>query len=413
MKGFFETKSLAEAKQIALAKVQALSETEQIETQSALGRILAQDVCSPVDLPGFDRAGMDGYAVKAADTFKASYENPIELRVIGRVAMGQEPASLPALKPGEAVEIATGGAMPKGADAVVILEHTERAGSLPQKILIFSPVAPGAHVIAKDEDLKKGELVFQKGHRLRAQDIGALLAVGITSITVFRKVLVGVLATGDELVPADQTPKPGQVRDINSFTLKAQIEELGAAAKLYGIIPDEKTKLLAATRRALAENDLVLISGGSSIGARDATLEILKELGEVFVHGIRIAPGKPTIFAVCDNKPVSGLPGNPISSIVVFEKFVAPLVRKLSGAREWEISKPLVRAVLAQNIASAKGREDFVRVKLVERDGRVYAQPVYSHTNNISGLAKADGLIRISAESEGLEQGSEVFVELW
>ncbi len=413
MKSFFETKSLAEAKEIALAKVQALSEAEQIEAQSALGRILAQHIYSPIDLPGFDRAGMDGYAVRAADTFKASQENPLELRVIERVTMGQDPASLPALKSGEAFEIATGGAMPKGADAVVILEHTEAAEPLPQKVLIFSPVAPGAHVIAKDEDLRKGELIFEKGHQLRAQDIGALLAVGLTHITVFRKVLVGVLATGDELIPPDQAPQPGQVRDINSYTLRAQIEELGAAARLYGIVPDNKTKLLVATQRALAENDLVLISGGSSVGARDATLEILKELGEVFVHGIRIAPGKPTIFAVCDEKPVIGLPGNPISSMVVFEKFAAPLIKKLSGAKDFEIYRPLIRAVLAQNVASAKGREDFVRVKLVERDSRVYAQPVYSHTNNISGLAKADGLIRISAESEGLEQGSEVFVELW
>ena len=411
MKNFFETRSLAEAKQIALAKVQALSEKEQIETQNALGRILAQDEYSPIDLPGFDRSGMDGYAVKAADTFKASHESPVELRVIGRVAMGQDPASLPALKPGEAVEIATGGAMPKGADAVVILEHTEAAGPLPQKILIFSPVAPGAHVIAKDEDLKKGELVFQKGHRLRAQDVGALLAVGITSITAFRKVLVGVLATGDELIPPDQTPKPGQVRDINSYTLRAQIEELGAIAKLYGICPDNKTKLLVATQRALAENDLVLISGGSSIGARDATLEILKELGEVFVHGIRIAPGKPTIFAICDEKPVIGLPGNPISSIVVFEKFAAPLIRKLGGAKDFEIHRPLIRAVLAQNVAKERGREDFVRVRLL-KGPLPQAEPVYAHTNNILGLAKADGLIRISAESEGLERGSEVFVEL-
>ena len=402
---FLKVKSLEEAKEIALERVQPVGDVEEIPTQNGLGRVLAEEVVSPEDLPGFARAAMDGYAVRASDTFAATREEPVALRRAGEVEMGEEPTR--ELCKGEALAIHTGGALPKGADAVVMLEETEAS---PQGVLIFSPVAPGANVIAEDEDLKGGERLLLPGHRLRAQDIGALLGVGLTEIHVFRRVSVGVISTGDELVPPEGRPRPGQIRDINSYILACQVEELGAEAVTYGIIPDERAKLREATERGLRECDLLLLSGGSSVGSRDLTLEVLEELGEVLIHGLAIAPGKPTIFAWARGKPLVGLPGNPTSALIVVDRFVAPLIERLSGLREpRSFKRPLLRAKLAKKVPSKVGREEFVRVRLV--DGR--AEPILAQSGVISGLVRADGLITIPAEREGLELGEEVLVELW
>ncbi|MFQ6117579.1 MAG: gephyrin-like molybdotransferase Glp, partial [Candidatus Bipolaricaulia bacterium] len=410
---FLKTKSLEEARELALEQIKPISEVEVISTEDGLGRIVAADLRSPGDLPGFTRATMDGYAVRARDTFGASEEEPLMLRVVASVEMGQDARHLPELGPGEAVGISTGAMMPPGADAVVILEESEAIGE--DQIAVLAPVAPGENVIAKDADLKRGEGILTRGQQIRPQDIGALLGAGITEIPVFARGSVGVIPTGDELVPPQEAPAPGEIRDINSAVLAAQIAELNMQATLYEIVPDELPRLLEVVERAIGENDLVLVSGGSSVGTRDITLAVIEELGEVLIHGIRIAPGKPTFFSVTgtDRRPLIGLPGNPVSSMVVFDRFVTPLLRKLSGARDWDRVKPQVRARLTANIPSTKGRQEFIRVKLVERDGRIYAQPIRAHSSQIVSLTKANGLITIPAESEGLPGNAEVTVELW
>lgn len=407
---FFRTKALDEALDIVRARFHPLEEAEVVPPQEARGRALAAAVRAPADLPGFARATMDGYAVRAQDTFGASEGAPAKLRLAGEVKIGQPPDLHPPLAPGEAVAIPTGGSLPPGADAVVPVEDTERPAS--KEVLVFSPVAPGANVMAPDEDLRAGQEIFEKGHRLRPQDIGALLGVGITEVQVVRRVRVGIISTGEELVPPTEEPRPGQIRDINSYTLRAQLEEAGAVPKLYGIVPDEAESLLVKTREALGENDLVLLSGGSSVGTRDLTLTVLSELGEVLVHGLRIKPGKPTILGISDGKAVVGLPGNPVSAMVTCEVLVIPILQRLLGEKE-RPRRPIALAELARPVPSAKGRLDFLRVRLVRREGRLLAEPILAQSGAISSLAEADGLVTIPAESEGLEKGEQVRVEIW
>jgi molybdopterin molybdotransferase len=411
MKELLNLIPLAEAQRLALSHIKPLSGREQIKTYGALGRISAQEIHAPADLPGFARSGMDGYAVRATDTRTASPDRPVRLKLMGRIAMGDDPATIPLLGAQEALEIPTGGPLPPGSDTVVILEETTRTGST--DIDVFRTVHPGEHVIAADEDLRRGELVHSIGHRLRPQDLGVLTALGIVDIEVIPHVRVGIISTGDELVPPESLPKPGQVRDVNSSTLQAQLTEMGARPMLHGIIPDDEGHLRQAIESALEESDLLLISGGSSVGKRDLTAKLLSELGEVLVHGLLIRPGKPTIFAMAKDIPVVGLPGNPASSMVVAEVFVGPLIRTLSGAKDVHRRKPLVRARLAEAISSEVGRVDFVRVQLEERDSQHYARPIYAHTTHIASLSRADGLLEIPAESSGLAAGSDVWVELW
>ncbi len=407
---FFNTLSLDEALEISLSKVNALRQSETINVKNIMGRILAADVFSPENLPGFDRSSMDGYAVLAEDTYGASEASPKELKLVGRIEMGQDASTLPTLKNGEAIGISTGGMLPPGADAIVIIEETELENDC---LVVFKPAAPGTAVIRADEDFKEGELILPAGHKIRAQDIGALLGVGITQTEVLTQLQVGVISTGDELVPPEKKVTLGQVRDINSYTTTAQIYELNATPISYGIVVDQRKQLADAVSQALAECDAVLISGGSSVGVRDATMDILDHMGEVFVHGIRVAPGKPTIFAMCGDKPVIGLPGNPVSSMIVFEIFVAPILLKRSGSTQLKKFPAQVRAILGKSIPSARGRDDFVRVKLSEQGGVTHAEPIYAHSNNISSLSKADGILPIPADVEGFAREEHVVVELW
>lgn len=411
MKNFFESaKSFHEALVLAQSKIQSITDTEEIPTVDALGRILAVKIASSKDLPGFARSGMDGYAVQAVDTQGASGQNPIALKVIGRAEMGQDPASLPRVQNGEAMEIGTGGPLPQSADAIVILEETERMAA--DKVKIFSAVLAGTHVIVPDEDFKKGEQIYMTGQRIRPVDIGALLALGYTRVNVFRRLKVGVISSGDELVPAETQPKPGQIREINSHIVKAQLTELGAQAQLCGIVGDDRSALLKTVQRALGESDFVLLSGGSSVGAKDLTEQVLEALGQIFVHGIHMKPGKPTIFALCSDKPVVGLPGNPVSSAVVFAKFVAPLILKRAGAST-SLTSRRERATLRQAIKSIKGRTDFVPIVSHLEGESLEIERVKGHTTNISTLAKATGLLYIEPDSEGFSSGDEVWFEAW
>jgi molybdopterin molybdotransferase len=410
VKSFFRVVTTDEAR-ARIAAVGPVS-AETIAVATALGRVLARDLAAAVDLPHFHRANMDGYAVRAQDTFGASASIPAYLTLAGAVEMGKEAART--LKKGEAMRIATGGMLPPGADAVVMIEYSEEVGD--GNVEVHRAVAPWEHVLRIGEDIAKGEPIFARGRRLRGRDLGALTGVGITRVPVFRRPRVALISTGDEIVPPTTKPRPGQVRNINEYSLIAMATEAGAVVTDLGVIRDRRDALHRALTRALTRHDAVLISGGSSVGTKDITLAVISSFprSEIIFHGISVAPGKPTILARALNKPVLGLPGHPQSALVIFDLFGAPLVRMLGGEDAATAFTPqrTARARLSQNIASQAGREDYVRVTLVERDGQRIAAPLAGKSGAIFNLVKADGLVCIPSSAEGLDEGSEVEVIL-
>ena len=387
--------------------------TEEIPTVRARARVLADELRSAVDLPHFHRAAMDGYAVIAKDTFGASQSLPAYLKLAGVVEMGKEAAQ--PLTPGTAMRISTGGMMPPHADSVVMVEYTDETDA--GLVEIHRGVSPWQNVIQIGDDIKKGELVFPRGRRLRAHDLGALTGVGIASIPVFKKPRIALISTGDEIVDVESEPRPGQVRNINQHSLAGLIEECGGELKDWGVIRDDRTALRDAIAGALEWSDLVLLSGGSSMGAKDIALETILSFPDAqFVfHGISIAPGKPTIFAKACGKPVLGLPGYPVSALVIFDLFAAPLIRRLGGENLDVLEKfsRTVRAVLKTNVASQIGREDYVRVVLERSPAGLLAAPLPSKSGAIFTLVKADGMVRVDMNQDGLEQGEEVEVILF
>ncbi|HEX9145194.1 MAG TPA: gephyrin-like molybdotransferase Glp [Candidatus Binatia bacterium] len=388
-------------------------EAERIRTARARGRVLAEDLFSAVDLPHFHRAAMDGYAVRAKDTFGASQSLPAYLKFAGVVEMGKEAKQ--SLAKGEAWRISTGGMMPPESDAVVMVEYAdETAGGW---VEIHRGVSPWQNVIQIGDDIKKGDLVFPRGKRLRAHDLGALTGIGISSVPVYKRPRVALISTGDEIVDADATPLPGQVRNINQYSLAGLIEECGADLNDWGVIPDHQSSLEKAIGEGLEWGDLVLLSGGSSMGAKDIALETILSFpkAEFIFHGISVSPGKPTIFARACGKPIMGLPGYPVSALVIFDLFAAPLIRKLGGEESQALGsvRRSVRARLATNIASQIGREDYVRVRLERERGSFVAIPLPSKSGAIFTLVKADGMVRIDLNEDGLEAGQEVEVILF
>ena len=388
-------------------------DAESIASVAGRARVLAEDLYSAVDLPHFHRAAMDGYAVKAKDTFGASQSLPAYLKLAGVVEMGKEAAQL--LAKGEAMRISTGGMMPPESDAVVMVEHTDETGA--GLVEIHRAVSPWQNVIQIGDDIKKGELVFQRGRRLRAHDLGALTGVGISSIAVYQKPRVALISTGDEIVDADMVPLPGQVRNINQHSLAGLIEECGGELKDWGVVRDDRSALKHAIGEALEWADLVLLSGGSSMGAKDIALETILSFpdSEFVFHGISIAPGKPTIFARACGKPILGLPGYPVSALVIFDLFAAPMIRRLGGESMAALGRfaRTIKAKLKTNVASQIGREDYVRVTLDGETGELTATPLPSKSGAIFTLVKADGMIRIDMNQDGLEQGEEVEVILF
>lgn len=387
--------------------------TEEILSVRARARVLADELRSAVDLPHFHRAAMDGYAVIAKDTFGASQSLPAYLKLAGVVEMGKEAAQ--PLTPGTAMRISTGGMMPPHADSVVMVEYTDETDA--GLVEIHRGVSPWQNVIQIGDDIKKGELVFPRGRRLRAHDLGALTGVGIASIPVFKKPRIALISTGDEIVDVESEPRPGQVRNINQHSLAGLIEECGGELKDWGVIRDDRTALRDAIAGALEWSDLVLLSGGSSMGAKDIALETILSFPDAqFVfHGISIAPGKPTIFAKACGKPILGLPGYPVSALVIFDLFAAPLIRRLGGENLDVLEKfsRSVRAVLKTNVASQIGREDYVRVVLERSPAGLLAAPLPSKSGAIFTLVKADGMVRVDMNQDGLEQGEEVEVILF
>jgi molybdopterin molybdotransferase len=381
--------------------------SEEIDLHKAIGRVTSKPFIAPHDLPDFTRSAMDGYAVRAADTNGASEGLPTYLDVIGEISMGKVPGF--SLKPCQAALIHTGGMLPDGADAVVMLEYTQM--TRPGEIEVTRAVTSTENVIKKGEDIVKGQEVISAGVRLRPAEIGGLAALGFQRISVVKRPRIGIISSGDEVVPLGATPLPGQVRDANTFALGSLVEEKGGLPKSYGIVPDDPDKLRDALHQALDENDAVVITAGSSASSRDLTSQIIQEAGKpgVLVHGVNIRPGKPTILAVCGTTPVIGLPGNPVSALVIAMLFVSPLLDRLLG-----ISKPRpvgpFKARLMINVPSLAGREEWIPV-IISGDSHEYqADPIFFKSNLIFNLAKADGLMKIPVDATGLSAGELVDV---
>jgi molybdopterin molybdotransferase len=406
----FNVRTPADALHTLLARLPQREALEEIPTRDALDRVLAQDLCSPADLPSFRRSTMDGFAVRAADTFGATEGLPAYLDLVDEVFMGQAPTR--ALGSGECARIATGGMLPEGADAVVMVEQTQEVG--PTTVEAVRAAAPGENVVQVGEDVRAGDPTLPRGHVLRPQDLGGLVAMGITTVPVARRLRVAIVSGGDELVDPEQTPGPGQIRDINSYTLAALVKRGGHEPILAGVFPDEYSALETAAQNALAENDVLILSAGSSVSARDMTAQVVDSLGKpgVLVHGVSLKPGKPTILAVCGDKAVFGLPGNPVSCMVTYDLFVAPTLAYLSGAAA--PPSRVVTARLTRNIASATGREDYIQVRLDRRaDGGLDAVPIFGKSNLIFTLVRADGMLKIPLDAGGLSAGAQVEVVLF
>ncbi len=411
MSEFFEVLPPAEARARLWEHITHRPPTEHVTAQQALGRVIAEDVRSPEVLPAFRRSSVDGYAVRAADTFGASDTLPAYLRVVGEVRMGQAPQV--DVHTGEAVLIHTGGMLPESADAVVMVEHTQPFAE--GEIEVLRPVAPGENVIQVGEDVARDAVILPAGHRVQPQDVGALLALGLAEgIEVVRRPRVHIFSTGDELVPpATPSLQIGQIRDINGGTIGALSTLAGAEVHPGGIVPDNAEALYAALSAALPQADMLVVTAGSSVSVRDMTAETINRLGApgVLVHGVAARPGKPIILAAVEGKPVIGLPGNPVSALVMYTLFGVPTIARLLGAEMPRQAK--VRARAAQNIPSTAGREDYVSVHLVERDGELWAEPIFGKSNLIFTLVGADGLLQVPLNATGLRQGAWAEVTLF
>jgi molybdopterin molybdotransferase len=385
-------------------------QTEVIPAEAALGRVTGAAIHAPYPLPSFPRSTVDGYAVRAADTYGASESLPAYLMQIAEVPMGA--AATFHLGSGECAIIHTGGMLPSGADAVVMVEHTQSARE--GEVEILRAAALGENVIQTGEDVAAGQRVIEEGVRLRPAEIGGLMALGLTQLTVARRPRLAILSSGDEIIPPGAPLAPGQVRDVNTYSLGALVEDEGGRPVSYGILPDRAEDLRQTAGRALSECDCVVITAGSSASARDLTATVINQLGApgVLVHGVNVRPGKPTILAVCAGKPVIGLPGNPVSALVIASLFVTPVIHAMLGLR-LPRPRPTVTARLSLNLPSQAGREDWVAVRLLPGQATPIAEPVFGKSNLIFTLARADGLLRIPPDATGLSAGELVEVFLF
>lgn len=386
---------------------------EEINFQDALGRVLAEEVISPLNLPGFIRATMDGYAIRAEDSFGVSESLPAYLTIIGEVKMGEQPTFQ--VNQGEAAKISTGGMLPEGSNAVVMWEYTNQIEEF--TLEVKRSVAPGENVTREDEDLKRGEKILNKGHRLRPQDIGVLAGMGKINLKVFKKPQLAIISTGNEIVPPNQEPLKGEIRDINTYSLGTSVIKLGGIPLYKGIIKDKLKSLKQTIMKILEEDEAqgLIISGGSSLGMRDITLEALTGLGKpgILAHGISIKPGKPTIVAVINNKPIIGLPGHPVSALIIFHLLMRPLISWLQGEEYNPDFSPQIEAIIDTNIASDPGREEYIRVTLYKEDNQYYVKPIWGKSGIISTLVRSSGLVKIGLNIEGLKKGSRAMVELF
>jgi molybdopterin molybdotransferase len=407
MNHFFNVKTLEEV--FSLLEEFPVVARETIGVDKAFSRILATDLTAKTDMPGFRRSTMDGYAVAAVSSYGASESSPAWLELAGTVLMGDVPDFC--LEPGQAAHISTGGMLPEGADSVVMVEHTEIVDE--GSVEIYKSVAPLQNVIDACEDFARKEVVLDAGTFIRPQEAGLAAGMGFSELSVYKVPKVGIISTGDEIIPITQEPVVGKIRDINSYSLAGFVEEAHATPVIYGIVKDDPLALKKACEKALDECDMVLISGGSSVGTRDYTVDVLSSLSDtkILVHGMSVSPGKPTILAKSGNKPVWGLPGQVVSAMVVVKIIVIPFLQRLQG-RKGSLDKIRVPAKLTRNVSSAQGRRDFVRVMLENKEGEMLARPVLGKSGLIRTMIHADGLLEIGDNVEGLEKDSLVDIIL-
>lgn len=398
-----------QALQILLSEMQVKVSREHVLAINALGRVTAESIYSPIPLPTFPRSTVDGYAVRAADTFGASESLPAYIRLIGEIHMGSSPGF--DINPGETGLIHTGGMLPDSSNAVVMVEYTQQVGE--DTVEILRSVAVGENIIKIGEDVQSGEEVIPSGVRIRPAEIGGMAALGRLELEVAKKPLIGLISSGDEVVPPDGKLSPGQVRDINSYSLSALIDQAGAIPNRYGIFLDQADQLEAIAAKALDECDVVIITAGSSASARDLTARVINNLGSpgVLVHGVNIKPGKPTILAICNHKVVIGLPGNPVSALVIAGLFVVPVIESLLGMNNVGVRIRL-QAKLSINVPSQAGREDWVAARLYDSASGYQVDPIFSKSNLIFSLVRANSLIRVPPDATGLSAGDMVEVQL-
>lgn len=378
-------------------------QAEEVSLMEAKGRSLAEDVLADEYLPVFNRSGMDGYSVYATDLEGATKDNPVTLPLAGEVLMG-EAADTPLAK-GSCVYTPTGAAVPEGTESVIMVEDTKKNDD--GTISFYKDIEAGKNVILKGSDVFPGKKVLSKGRILNIADIGSLAALGYTKVKVAKKPLVGIISTGDELIEISEQPKNGQVRDINSTTLALAVEEAGGIAKNYGIVKDEEDKLTAFVKNAIDECDMVLISGGSSMGEKDATEQIIESFGTLVLHGIRMKPGKPTIVGNVDGKPVIGVPGNPVSAYFVTRVFVKKILFKMIGAKAEEL---FVDAILTQDVKENKQRSKFDFAKLSAKDWTTYAEPVKTQSGLMTSMAECDAFFVTQLGNGDRKEGEKVTV---
>ncbi|GGP17317.1 molybdopterin molybdenumtransferase MoeA [Nonomuraea glycinis] len=402
-KEFFTARTLAEVR--SGFRPAHRTPVERVPLSAALHRVPVADITAPAALPGFARSTVDGFAVRAMDTYGASDGLPSYLDLVGAVRMGAEPTV--AVRAGGCVAMPTGGVLPAGADAVVMVEYT--AETMPGTIEVTRPVAPGGGIVRADEDVAAGGVLAPGGRPLRAPDLGFLAAAGVTTVAVHRRPRVAIISTGDEVVPPGTVElAPGQVRDATASALAGLVADAGGEPVIAGIVPDEPGVLKDRLAAVVAEADLVVVSAGSSVGARDETAGAVAALGAVWCHGIAIKPGKPTLLAECSGIPLIGLPGNPLSALVVFGQVGVPLLWRIAGC-EAPPPEPSTRARLSRDLASAAGRLDVVQVGV--RDG--VAEPLFGPSALLSVLTRADGYVVVPEPATGLDAGTEVEVVLY
>ncbi len=402
MRPIRETLPMDEALALVMDAARPTVRTERVTLREATGRVLSASAVAAIDVPPFDRAAMDGYAVIAEDTFGAGRYDPKVLRCVEKVYTGEVPTR--ALSPGECIEIATGAPMPTGADAVVMVEETEKVDN--RDVRIFTPVYPRQHVGRRAADIVAGQPLLTAGQELNASRIGALAAVGAFDVNVYAKPRVAVLSTGNEIVEPGNVLGPGQIYDINQFTITSIVSTHGGVAVPHPAAPDTLPALVEAIRRA-ADADIVVFSGGSSVGERDLILDALQQIGEVIFHGIAVKPGKPTVFGRVDKTPVFGMPGYPTSCLSNAYMLLVPMLRRV--ARLPDYVPRTVTAPLARRVVSTTGRHQFYTVRLV--DGA--AVPAFKASGDITSMSLADGYIEIPAQTDIVEAGEIVQVQLF
>ncbi|RQD67908.1 MAG: molybdopterin molybdenumtransferase MoeA [Tindallia sp. MSAO_Bac2] len=405
----FNTRSVEEAQEI----LKRLSDDVYIKEEKcalmdSLHRVLSKPIESPHDVPGFDRSTVDGYAVKASDTYGASESMPSMLTYAGEVLMGK-PAYI-SIGAGECAYVPTGGMLPEGSDAVVMVEHVEKMDD--ETILIHQPITVGANTLKKGEDIHQGMVILDRGHKLRPQDLGLLAGMGYQNVTVFQRLKVGIISTGDEIISPGGKLEPGKIIDMNTYSLSSAVIEDGCDVYAMAVVPDELDLLKDKMAEMMETCHLILVSGGSSMGHRDVTKEAIDSLGKpgVVVHGIAVKPGKPTIIGKAESTLMIGLPGQPVSALVVYRILVRPMLDAVLGNRRFS---PTIRGRLTVNVPSAPGREHYVMVSIDEYSDNNHIYPVHGKSGMMSMMSRAQGYIKIEKDQEGLSKGSEVNVHLF